>query len=402
MTRDVTLRLRRESAEDRFDRLRRIRWWDQEKLAGAQVLVVGAGALGNEIVKNLALLGVGSILVADMDRIVRSNLSRSVLFRERDEGAPKAEVAAAAAREIYPSLRIQAFTGDAIYDLGLGVYAWADVVIGGLDNREARLHVSRCCSKTRTPFVDGATEILQGVVRVFRPPDGPCFACTLGEKDWEALAERRGCGGLRADDVRELPVPTTPTTSSIVAALECQEALKILHGLDSLDGSGFVFNGLTLDAYVVKYSADPDCAGHEALDTVISLEGTAQSTTLGTLLAEARARLGQRASIEFDHEIALSFACYTCGTVEAVFRPVGRLSERDARCPGCSVPRSMDTALSVFGSESYLERSLSDFGVAPYGVVTARAGDENVGFLLAGDAPAVLGRLVVPGEELRL
>ena len=90
--------------EDRFNRFRLIGWWDQKKLAAAKVLVVGAAALGNEIVKNLALLGVGNMLIADLDRIENSNLSRSVLYRAADNGQYKAEVAAAAARDIYPDI----------------------------------------------------------------------------------------------------------------------------------------------------------------------------------------------------------------------------------------------------------------------------------------------------------
>ena len=75
---------------DRYGRLRLIPWWRQEKLAAARVLVVGAGALGNEVVKNLALLGVGTILIIDRDVVEPSNLSRSVLFRLADGGRPKA------------------------------------------------------------------------------------------------------------------------------------------------------------------------------------------------------------------------------------------------------------------------------------------------------------------------
>jgi adenylyltransferase/sulfurtransferase len=81
-------------AQDRFDRFRLIGWWDQDRLSQARVLVIGAGALGNEIVKNLALLGIGHVFVADRDRVENSNLSRSILFREQDCGRPKAEVVA--------------------------------------------------------------------------------------------------------------------------------------------------------------------------------------------------------------------------------------------------------------------------------------------------------------------
>src|SRR4051794_989267 len=80
--------------DDRYGRLRLIPWWRQERLAAARVLVVGAGALGNEVIKNLALLGVGTTLVIDLDDVEPSNLSRSVLFRAEDGGQPKSDVAA--------------------------------------------------------------------------------------------------------------------------------------------------------------------------------------------------------------------------------------------------------------------------------------------------------------------
>src|SRR5438105_14497783 len=108
------------AAEDRFHRFGLIEWWDQSKLSRAKVLVIGAGALGNEIVKNLALLGVGNILIADLDRVENSNLSRSVLYRKQDNGSPKSFVAARAAREIYPDINAASFQGNVVYDLGGG------------------------------------------------------------------------------------------------------------------------------------------------------------------------------------------------------------------------------------------------------------------------------------------
>ena len=75
--------------DDRYGRLRLISWWRQERLAAAKVLVVGAGALGNEVLKNLALVGLGTIYVIDLDDVEPSNLSRSVLFRSEDGGRPR-------------------------------------------------------------------------------------------------------------------------------------------------------------------------------------------------------------------------------------------------------------------------------------------------------------------------
>src|SRR5262245_3586710 len=170
-----------EIADDRFARFRLISWWDQERLREARVLVIGAGALGNEIIKNLALLGVGQLFVADLDRIELSNLSRSVLFRGSDCGQEKARVAAAGARELFPEMCVQPFVGNVVYDLGLGIYRWADVIIGGLDNREARVAMNQAAAKVGKPWIDGAIERLDGVARVFDPRSGPCYECTMSE-----------------------------------------------------------------------------------------------------------------------------------------------------------------------------------------------------------------------------
>ena len=62
--------------------------------------------------------------------------------------------AARAAKEIYPDLNVQAFNGNIVYDLGLGVFRWADIVLGGLDNREARLAINRACWRLNKPWID--------------------------------------------------------------------------------------------------------------------------------------------------------------------------------------------------------------------------------------------------------
>ena len=147
--------------------------------------------MGNEIVKNLALLGLRNVFVADRDQIENSNLSRSILFRERDCGRPKAVVAAERAAEIYPEIRVQPFAGNIVYDLGQGIYHWADLILGGLDNREARVAINLATARAGKVWIDGAIERLDGVARVFDPATGPCYECTMGENDWKMLEARR-------------------------------------------------------------------------------------------------------------------------------------------------------------------------------------------------------------------
>jgi molybdopterin/thiamine biosynthesis adenylyltransferase len=171
---------------DRYSRLRLIPWWRQERLAAARVLVVGAGALGNEVLKNLALLGLGTVYVIDLDDVEASNLSRSVLFRAEDGGRAKAEVAAQRAREINPDVRFVPVKGDVITDLGLGLFADVDVVIGCLDNREARLWVNRQCWKVGTPWVDAGIQEIQGV-----SISATVARCSGAIRSWKARSPRR-------------------------------------------------------------------------------------------------------------------------------------------------------------------------------------------------------------------
>ncbi len=379
--------------DDRFHRFKLIGWWDQKKLAAAKVLVIGAGALGNEIVKNLALLGVGNVLIADMDRIENSNLSRSILYRASDNGVFKSVVAARAAREVYPDIRAHAFVGNVVYDLGLGVFRWADVVLGGLDNREARLAINRACWKTNRPWIDGAIEQIQGTARVFAP-DGPCYECTMSDTDWKLLQMRRSCNLLSRPEMEAGKTPTTPTISSIIAGVQCQEAVKLIHGLQTIAGRGWIFDGLSTDSYPIEYQRKHNCYSHEILEHVVSLDASAESITAGDLLAEARQRLGKDTQLELAREVLEKLVCPTCGREEKLFASLGRVSADKANCPHCpGARREVRTFHKIVGKEDFLALPLSRIGVPAFDIVIARNGAEVMGFELGGDAAAVLGPL---------
>src|SRR3954447_26724231 len=321
-----TMRIDLEPEEDRFSRFRLISWWDQHRLEQARILVVGAGALGNEIIKNLALLGAGNVLIADRDRIETSNLSRSVLFRSTDCGRPKAEVAAERACELFPTMRVRAFEGNIVYDLGLGVYRWADVVIGALDNREARVAINQAAAKVGKPWIDGAIERLEGVARVFDPATGPCYECTMSDVDWKMLAARRSCALLAREATKQGGVPTTPTTSAVIAGIQVQEAVKLLHGLPTLSGQGFVFEGLHHQSYLVEYSRLDDCPSHDAIGDVEVLTWSIATTTVGDFLDRVRNDLGPQAIVETNHDLLASLTCDSCGATHPYFASLGKVS----------------------------------------------------------------------------
>jgi adenylyltransferase/sulfurtransferase len=390
--------------EDRFHRFRLISWWDQDRLRNARVLVIGAGALGNELLKNLALLGVGNVLVADMDRVENSNLSRSVLYRASDNGQLKATAAARASKEIYPDLNVHAFNGNVVYDLGLGVFRWADVVLGGLDNREARLAINRACWKVNRPWIDGAIEAIQGTARVF-VPDGPaqaapCYECTMSETDWRLLNLRRSCNLLTRQEMQNGKTPTTPTISSIIAGVQTQEAVKLLHGMESFPGKGWVFVGLSADSYQVEFQRKEDCYSHEPLDEIISLDARADTLTVRDLLGLARQRLGPTAEIEMGRDILEKLVCPKCHASETLFASLGKVTADKSWCPTCKdVRRDVVTFHKIRGNEAFVNQTLASIGVPAFDILIARAGGRSVGFELSGDAADVLGPLADRGTE---
>ena len=382
-----------EPSEGRFARFQLIAWWDQVRLGNAKVLVIGAGALGNEIVKNLALLGVGNVLIADLDVIENSNLSRSVLFRAEDCGLSKAAVAARSASRIYPEIRVQPFQGNIVYDLGLGAFGWADVIVAGLDNREARVAINQAAARMGKIWIDGAIERLDGVARVFDPATGPCYECTMGQADWQMLEARRSCALLKREEMELGKVPTTPTTASVIAGIQCQEAIKLLHGLEVLSGRGFVFDGMHHQSYVVSYSRKDDCPAHETFEPIERLPWRTAATSAGQLLDRVRSDLGPRGIVEFSQDLLSSLDCPKCDRSEPRFASLGKVTEREARCPSCQTPRIPRTYHTLEGGETFLERSLADLGVPAWDVVGGRSGSEQRFYEFAGDRALVLGPL---------
>ena len=380
--------------EGRFSRFGLIEWWDQSKLTAANVLVVGAGAIGNEVLKNLALLGIGNIIVIDLDTIENSNLSRSVLYRPSDIGRAKAEVAAQRTREIYDGCRVRAISGNVIHDVGLGVFGWADVILGALDNREARLWINRAAWKMNRPWIDGAIEGINGLVRVFLPGQPPCYECTLGEVDWKILEKRMSCNLLTREEMELGKTPTTPTTSSVIAGIQVQEALKLLHGMPVLAGKGFVFEGMNHSSYVTEYTPNEDCFSHEVYAQIHAWPGTSDDTTLLDLLTFARTILGTNETIlEFSREIIHTLRCPRCEEATEVTACVGSLSSNDGRCPRDGEMREVVTAYSFEGSESYGHKTIREMGLPLHDVFAARSAEGETQILIEGDRSAALGPL---------
>lgn len=256
-------------------------WFKQDKVRNAKVLVVGAGALGNEVIKNLTLFGVGTIFVCDFDRIELSNLTRSVLFREKDayEHSYKAEVAAKRAMEINPQIKVIPFVGNLFSEVGLGIYKDVDVVIGCLDSRIARYLLNRLCMRVGKTWIDGSIENMTGVVKVYSPGIN-CYECNLSREEFNNIMLRTGCADVVRAQTSAGRVATTPISASIVGAMQSQEAMKIIHTSDgeptpfkTLSGKMWRFEGMTNTINMYKYSSwKNNCPAHERWTEIIQCD----------------------------------------------------------------------------------------------------------------------------------
>ena len=362
-------------AEGRFTRHEAIAWWDQSRLARARVLVVGAGALGNEVLKNLALVGIGHLTVVDMDTVAASNLSRSVLFRESDVGRPKALVAAERLADLHPALQVTPRVGALADVLPVGLVARHDLVIGCLDSLEARLDLDDLAHRAGVPWINGGLGVSAGELAHLDPTSGrACFTCTVSSTARERQARRFSCQGLRRDMPAEA-VPTTATMASMVASLQVHQALLVLHGRTGEYLAAGEKHYLALTPWTslkMPLQRQAECPLHERTMPSSLPVPYAPDLTLGKLWP----RLDARAPVLWlRRRWLLEVRCPGCGAVEAIERPVASVREQALACGACGTLRHPSILERLTPDSSDPGWTLARLGILPEDALPCQDGD---------------------------
>lgn len=365
------------SPESRYDRHNLIDWWDQEKLGKARILVAGAGAIGNEALKLLALLGVGQLFVVDFDTVELSNLTRTVLFRAGDIGQGKAEIAAERVRQLNPDVEVRALQGDLQFDVGLGIYSAMDVVIGCLDSINARLALNRACGHVGVPWLNGGIEATLAQVTLYESGSGVCFECGMSPSMWDSRNRRYSCGGLR-NETAENKMPTTAIVASLAASYLVNEALLLLHRAPGQPQEGLEF-GQQISLTVKPYSfyihtlrRHADCLAHDRWEPIEVFARSPQDVTVASLLQEMAMPDG---IVELGFDLLTEMHCLQCHRREAIFRPIEKCSISLRHCADCGTEsRQPETVSWLDATSPYADTPLAQLAVPEYQIVALKAG----------------------------
>lgn len=220
----------------------------QDRLKRARILIVGAGGLGCPVALYLGAAGVGSLTIADDDRIEVANLQRQIAFADSQIGIPKADALTERVRQINPAISATSLPTRLSGEDLAGRVAESDLVLDCTDNFNARFDINRACVAARVPLVSGAAIRGEGQLAVFdsRQDGAPCYQCLYPDQGNEELncSEAGVIGPL----------------VGMIGASQAMEAIKLLTGAGRpLTGRVLILDAWRMEWREMKLARDPGC-----------------------------------------------------------------------------------------------------------------------------------------------
>ena len=234
------------------------------KIKNTSVLVVGVGAGGNELLKNLSLMGFGNFTIVDFDFIEDSNLSRTTLFRKEDIGKSKALVAAQHLKEIslHDNPEVIGIHGNIMTDVGPGIFIRHDIIVCCVDTLKARAYINDWCVRFKKPYFEMGFEKMNVDITFFDPAidNSPCLREIIGQGDFPE--HRNSCSGLKMKDVRLSHIPTIQVASAMAGVLVATEIIKYLQGKSSLQNKMLQYYGMIQQMNIISIDRSDKCVIH--------------------------------------------------------------------------------------------------------------------------------------------
>ncbi len=298
-----------------------------------RAVIAGAGALGNEVIKMLGLIGAARVLIVDPDRVEPSNLTRCIFFRQEDRvGRNKAGCLADAARPLFPDTEFAAIEAE-IADVGFGLLEDADILFSCVDSDLARLEIAYISTRLGLPVCDaglGTPDYSHGRVSWFPGKTGACFGCKLPPRKlrdllmfWDATI--RPC----RDPVPAETAPATPTMAAITGSAQVELGMRWMM---QSTAESMTFE-ISLDgeprSFYFRTPQSASCPFHTGAHGVLRTLPRADST-FHDLLESA----GESAYLALDWPISTRVCCLDCGVEWAPMRRAAAV-RRSCVCPSC-------------------------------------------------------------------
>jgi len=365
----------------RLERTKFPRSW----LRGLSALVVGAGALGNEVVKALGLLGIGRMTVVDPDTVEASNLTRSVFFRVPEAiGRSKALAITEAARRLFPDTQSTGIDSE-IADVGFQDVAQVDIIFSCVDTDLARLEIAFIATRLNRAVCDAGLDgydSSQGRVTYFPGAGSACYCCLLSDqrrRDLLTLGESsvRSCWPS-LDPSDDQSYSSTPTMAALVGALQADFGLRrLLDPPDTRAGASAV--EVSLDPVprlgVLRVHRSKTCPFHEKRIHAVAAPKPAARTTVAELLDSANEGGSCPAALVLDWPICARARCGRCGLI---WEPLRRLTwfRRFGVCPRCGHRGLVgeEVIRAVARDSPWAECTLSGLGLPERHLHTIRLG----------------------------
>jgi len=231
-------------------------------------------------------------------------------------------------------------------------------------------------------------ENLLGDVTVYNPDEGPCYECGLTMNDKQIIAKATSCQHIALQNLALGRIPTLSTMGSIIAALQVQEALKLLHGKTrgSHSGKRLVVNCEINDFYLTTTDRKEDCEGHFRYGEITEMpEWRVDHTSSRQVLDHFGQANKSKGHLRLGREIVIGLRCHSCGTTEDLGQPLQLLSSTMLQCPACLKEREPITTNVIIGDEPFSEWPLARLGIPKLDIMEVRGAEDCVWYEMTGD-----------------
>ena len=335
---------------------------EHSKMSTLSAAVVGLGALGNEVLRFLGMVGVGRLLLIDHDFVEPSNLSRSILYSDSHcIGRNKVDAAAEILAVRFPIVHTRTLACE-LADVGWEHFDDVRIVFSCVDSAHSRLQAAWLSTETGIPVCDGgigSPSAGRGRVTWFPGRHAACFSCLLTPERRAGLlatahSATRSClnGAEEPDGVRT----STPTLASVVAALQVEIGLRSLElGTTECSSTSIVLEPAPVIDRIV-HPRSHACPWHGPLLRRVSAAGVESPAAL-------LARLSEAATLVLDYPICTGAQCQKCGYN---WQPMHRLQRfrRSADCPRCgSTAEPIEVLTAIDQETGWASRPFRELGL---------------------------------------